>query len=296
MKHSGSFDAIQKLKVDSNSAAFYESLVPKERLKILRELVDYASSSETVRMCVTNSIEFEDEARKKTREDLSAQRGANDTQLRELRAELQTFREKHGLLTGAAAAAAEAARLKEEAEKAAAAEAAASSSKVKRSSKSKSKGSSKATPARNRKERMRSAKKVKEEAERKKAIARAEDALLQKIERVRATAKVLKERAMKINGIKKEIPAGVDLSPDELAELELSIQADKDVDRTERNDEDPVRMHPLGKDRAHRRYWYMPGGGRLWVEDTTARMWMYTEHSDLLHDILSWCSPHRKEE
>lgn len=287
---------VEKLKAERNSMAFYEILSTKERLQILRELVDYASSSEIVRVCVTNSIEFEDEARKKAREELSSQRGANDVQLRELRAELQSFREKHGLLTGAAAAAAEAARQKEEAEKAAAE--AASSSKGKRGSKSKSKSASKAAPARppSRKDRMRSAKKAREEAERRKVIERTEDALVQKIEKVRSTAKVLKERAMKINGIKREIPTGVDLSAQELAELQLGVEADKDVDRAERNEEDPVRMHPLGRDRVHRRYWYIPGSGRLWVEDTATHMWMSTENSHLLDDLLSWCSPHRKEE
>ncbi len=91
-------DVFLKMRSSSQTWSFCELLTPAERLRVLRELVDRAASTEDVRSCVINSIEFEEEERKKAREEIFAQRRSAETQLRELRAELLAFREKHGLL------------------------------------------------------------------------------------------------------------------------------------------------------------------------------------------------------
>lgn len=272
---------VLKMRQTSSTWALYDVLSTDERLRVLRELVDRVASTEEVRACVINSVEFEEEERKKAREDIIVQRREAENELKELRAAHTAFREKHGL-TPAAIAAAEAAA-KEEA------------AAAKKASKSKSKKKKAAlAKAPSRKELVIKAQKERAAAAKKRKIERDEENLLQKIEKVKTTIKLIKARSAKPGATKRE--DGEKPTAEEAAEMEKAAEAEIHLDQSERNDEDPVRMHALGTDREHRRYYYFAGGGRLWVEMTKSNVWAYAEETALINGLLEWLSPHRKGE
>jgi Williams-Beuren syndrome DDT (WSD), D-TOX E motif len=78
--------------------AFYSACSPAERVRILRELVEYASMSDALLACIQDSVEHAAEERKKMREEVVANRRRQEQQLKSLREELREYRIKHGLI------------------------------------------------------------------------------------------------------------------------------------------------------------------------------------------------------
>lgn len=81
---------------------FYTQCSAADRVRICKELVDYASMADALLECVQDSLDHAAEEQKKVRDEIVANRRKLEAQLKGLRDELKEYREKHGLLTNAA--------------------------------------------------------------------------------------------------------------------------------------------------------------------------------------------------
>lgn len=92
---------VEKLRLEVDG--FYTQCSAADRVRICRELVDYACMADSLLECVQDSLDHAAEEQKKVRDEIVANRRKLEAQLKCLRDELKEYREKHGLLTTATA-------------------------------------------------------------------------------------------------------------------------------------------------------------------------------------------------
>lgn len=257
---------VAKLDGSNNKLAFYKVLDPAEKLRILRELVDYATMADHLRACVTDSMDHAEEEKKKAREENSANRRKMESQLRELRTELLEYRTKNGLLENGSIADSDRGGMHSGKENGIKSESASVASDREEQL--------------SRKEKMLVAKKERREQEERREKERGAEAILARIDKVKAGLKTLKTMRLRNkprDGDDRLAGPGSTVGPGDVHE-------------------DPVRTYPLGTDRRQQCYWFFSGSGRLWVEDTVSGDWVSFSDMDSIHGLMKWLSPNRKAE
>lgn len=257
-------EAVQRIAGSSNKWAFYQILEPTAKLRVLRELVDYAAMADTLRECVADSLEHAEEEKRKAREENVANRKKLDMQIREHKQELVEYRLKHRLL-----------------------ETPTDSDKEKGQQDGKGRTVTGKEPQQplSRKQKLLAARKEKKHEEERRVIERGEDAIIAKIERDKASLKALKNLRLRSRA---SISAREGESFDDSAAApSIPFAAPH---------EDPIRTRPLGTDRDERCYWFFEGCGRLWIEDTKKGEWCTVKDVKNLDVLFRWLSQHRQEE
>lgn len=303
--------------------AFFDKIDAAGRLRVLRELVDYACMADVLRECVTDSLEHVEEEKKKAREEFTANRKRIEAQIRQLRQRVIDHKDKHGLTdqTEEGATATESAVVSTDR--------LANTSGVSgfsgnhenrehlqdqdlnpRNSYHKdtvlehvdgpeAKTSSPITLSRKEK-RLQSAMEQQERDNRKNAI-RELDSLEDQLERARANLRALKKSRIIL--YTRELNSGHDNGLDGTSEMNKATggAGNGTPVRMRRKfaveePEDPVRTHALGCDRDGRRYWFLDGCGRVWIEDSLSNEWCALVTVESVHDLLKWLNPMRENE
>lgn len=253
---------IKRLASSSDKWAFYRILKPEAKLRVFRELVDYATMTDVLRGCVADTMEHAEEERKKAREQNAASRKKLEQQIREHKEELLKYRTKYGLL-----------------------ESGLDSQKEKGAENKKPNGGGNGSEQLSRKQKLLAAKKERKNEEERRAIERGAEAIVAKIERDRASLKTLKNLRLRNR-------ASISAREGELFDESVAAPS---MPFASRHD-DPVRSHPIGTDRDDRCYWFFEGSGRIWIEDTKSGEWCTLNDKESLEGLLRWLSPHRKAE
>lgn len=255
-----------RLSSSSDKHAFYHELEPVGRLRILRELVGYVAMTDKIRNCVADTMEHAEEERKKAREANSANRKRLEQQVRDTKAELQAYRMKHGLI-----------------------ESQGDSEKEKEKQENKSKESENTkklkSPPKSRKEKMIAAQEEKRNEEARRVVERGEEAILAKLEKDRAAVKNF--RNLRLRSRNSMSGRDGELYDESIANAIIPFTALHD---------DPVRSHPIGRDRQERCYWFFEGSGRVWIEDTQSGEWCTLDDEKGLDSLIRWLSPSRQGE
>lgn len=256
--------AFAQMRDSSDRLPFYTVITAAERVRILRELVDYACMSDALRECVQNSIEHAVEERKRAREEIAANRKKYESQLKDLREELDEYRRNHdmdlgeptegGVQTDEPAAESDDAKL-------------------------------------TRKEKLSAARREREAERAKRDVQRGAQALELKIEKMRASLKALRSvrlRQTRTDSTRREEAGRTDGTTREPPPVSCAGVID--------SESDPVRSYHLGTDRHGRVYWVFDGVGRLLIEDPAAGTWCYMAEKGELAQLLRWLSPSRPSE
>lgn len=285
------------LKLDAGRMAFYKTIDAAGRLRILRELVDYASMTDKLRECVADSLEHAEEERKKAREEFTANRKRIESQIRDLRSELQDYKLSNGLIevdpptvpnVGSKSNTASGIYCD-----------VGVSPSIHTSSENKSKIS-------NFGERSH-LKEVNTEVDPK-------NATIREPSRQEALQQVIKERRLREERRVKELGVDAIVARIEKARANLkSLKNSRVRTRSKEGDscegvsssramytfetpEDPVRSMALGADRHNRCYWFFEGCGRLWIENFRSAEWSALTSMESVHGLLNWLSSNRREE
>lgn len=299
--------AVRTLRRASKSS--YGRLDAVARLRVLRELVDYACMADEVRECIVDSIGFADEERKRVREEHSAARKKADTLLRELRAELLEFRTKHGLLgEGDGEGEQNGGQCKDEpngngqdrlVEEVVLDEDMKHKAEEDVVKEEKQDGK----PLSSRQEKVLLAQKERKERDERRAKERTAEMMEARIEKARAHLKQIKESTVRTRRVGRESADGITPGVSANADGEsangvggMGLTVGEGVNGISAGVEDPVRTYPLGLDRLERCYWFYEGGGRLWVEDTIAGEWGSFDEMDAVRELLEWLSEGRTHE
>lgn len=258
---------VEKLRQASRKLAFYKTIGPDGKLRILRELIDYATMTDSLRACVTDSMDHAEVEKKKAREENAAKRKKLDQQLRDLRTELLEYKLKNGLIDNTPPG---------ETEKSAGGESKENGVKSESASINTDR-----EEVLSRKEKMAALKKEKLEMEERREKERGAEAIAARMDKVRVNLKSLKNVRLR-NRHKDD--DGADASGNALT----TTLADQY--------QDPVRTFPLGTDREERCYWFFQGSGRIWIENTKTGEWCTLNSVDGVNNLLKWLSPFRKQE
>lgn len=259
---------VKKLATVSSRWAFYKTIDPGARFRVLRELVDYATMTDALRKCVSDSMEHTEEEKKKAREEHSANRKRLQLQIRELRTELADYKVKNGLVDNGSQT--EAGKV----------DANGNGKESGRKSESASM-STEREEAMTRQEKLRVLQRERREREDRKSKERGAELIISKIEKIRGSLKALK--TVRQRGRGKEGSNGEIMRP--YSNMAPSVQR-----------EDPVRTYAIGSDREDRCYWFFQGSGRIWIENTRNGDWYTLTNSESIQGLLKWLSPYRKEE
>lgn len=305
-------------------SAFFNKIDTAGRLRVLRELVDYACMADVLRECVTDSLEHVEEEKKKGREEFTLNRKRIEAQIKQLRQDVFDHKIKHGLTDQAeeGMTATETAFVSTDSIPDTPGVSGHSSSREngqqlldRHSNHQDSKrnesvaieadettatATSGPTALSRQEKRMQSAREQQERDKRKSAI-RELDALEDRLERARASLRALKKSRIML--YTRELNNGQNVGPDGSPEASKvgSGVGNGNVVRTRRKfaveePEDPVRTHALGEDRLGRRYWFLDGCGRIWIEDVPSNEWSALVTTDGVDALLKWLNPVRENE
>eukprot|EP00178_Gracilaria_changii_P019373 TRINITY_DN561_c1_g1_i1.p1 TRINITY_DN561_c1_g1~~TRINITY_DN561_c1_g1_i1.p1 ORF type:complete len:864 (-),score=154.80 TRINITY_DN561_c1_g1_i1:979-3570(-) len=294
---------VQKLRHASRKEAFYKSIDPVGKCRVLRELVDYATMTDTLRHCVSTNLELAEEERKKAKEENSALRRKYENQLRELRTELLEYKLKHGMIepptgsTGDKKSPALPIDSNRNEQKNCATgtsseieidNVAISNSNSNQSTSNQShaksdsaSGSTSREGHTTRKEKLLQAQRERKEAIERRAKERGAQAIVARMDKVRASLKSLKNIRLRRRKASDSFPV---------------IEAHGEHQNGNLGPQYSVRTYSLGIDRDDRCYWFFSGSGRIWVEDTRDADWFSLTSMKSVHGLLRWLSPHRIEE
>lgn len=252
---------VQKLRHASRKEAFYKTIGPLARCRILRELVDYATMTDKVRQFLTSSVEQVHEQRKRAREEHTAMRRQYESELKQLRAKMADYKLKYGLKDPPTGSTAEHDR--HSVKNGSASTPNSREGSTSRTERPKGHQRDQKTPI-SRRQRERGAK-----------------AILKRIEDVRKQLQLLKTVRFRRQKPSDLLQQSDDLACDDLFDYETT---------------DPNRAYPLGTDRDRRCYWFLRGSGRIWIEDTERSDWSSLTNMKSIHVLLRWLSPHRSDE
>lgn len=303
--------------------AFFDKIDAAGRLRVLRELVDYACMADVLRECVTDSLEHVEEEKKKAREEFTASRKRIEAQIRQLRQRVLDHKEKHGLIDQMeeGATATESALVSTDRLTNTSGVSGFSGNHENREQlldqdldpqnlnhkdtvvihldEPEAKTSSPVTLSRKEK-RLQSAKEQQERDKRKNAI-RELDSLEDQLERARANLRALKKSRIIL--YTRELNSGHDNGVVGTPEMNKATggAGNGTPVRTRRKfaieePEDPVRTHALGYDRDGRRYWFLDGCGRVWIENSLSNEWCALVTVESVHALLKWLNPQRENE
>lgn len=261
---------VNKLETSSDKWAFYRVIEPAGKLRILRELVDYAIMTDKIRKCVTDSMEHAEEEKKKAREENAANRKKLELQIKDLKAELLEYRTSNGLLDVPADSDREKSVL---------------NGTKDTGGTDDNTGDSSKEEAMSRKEKLLAVQKEKKEEEERRAKEKVAEGFIIRIDKLKANLKTLKN--MRLRNRTSACAREGDVFDSSVPAPSMPFAAPH---------EDPVRTHPIGTDRDDRRYWFFEGCGRIWIEDTNSGEWCTLNTPEGLEGLVRWLSNARREE
>lgn len=261
---------VNKLETSSDKWAFYRVIEPAGKLRILRELVDYAIMTDKIRKCVSDSMEHAEEEKKKAREENAANRKKLELQIKDLKAEQLEYRLKNEIFDGPADSDREKSVLNGTKDTGGTDDNAGDSSKEEGMS---------------RKEKLLAVQKEKKEEEDRRVKERVVESYMVRIDKLKANLKMLKN--LRLRNRTSACAKEGDVFDSSVPAPSMPFAAPH---------EDPVRTHPIGTDRDDRRYWFFEGSGRIWIEDTSFGEWCTLNTPESLEGLLRWLSNARREE
>ena len=283
-------DVVNVLVSSEEIFAFYLCIDSAGRVLILRQLVELACGADALRECVFDSLEHAAEERKKARENIIVGRRKIETQLKDLRDELEAYKHRHNLeitsIDGGPTVT----------------ESITNPSGGQSRSLSGSDGVSEGARPQShklfaaktsRKEKLETGRRIRQLEQERRTVERGAEVLEAKIDKLKSTLKAMKTARLHLSrepsksNVSKsaQFVPGKDPAPsDSISRAHLDFDCD------------PVRTYALGHDRKHRSYWFFPDVGRLWIESTSLQSWCYLNDKLELNKLLDWLSPARQAE
>lgn len=298
---------VNKLK-GSGSSPFFTKVDTAGRLVVLRQLVDYASMSDVLRECVTDSLEHIEEEKRKGREKFTLNRKRTERLIQELQQKIIDHRVEHCLSdetfanpnerpadlvsvnidTTPGTPVTNGTNISKDIDLLSMTTSGNKSPDAVK--KDKNEASSMFTTLSRAESRIHAAKERQKREQHLKAI-RDLHVLEDRLEKSKADL-----RALRKSRILRRKQDNESKTNDIKDRTDMLSRLDSDTNSTKSQFEDPVRTCPLGEDRHGRRYWFLPGCGRLWIEDILSNEWSALVTADAVNALLRWLNLTRPNE
>lgn len=297
---------------DGGREAFFTKIDAAGRLRVLRELVDYGAMADVLRECVSDSLEHIEEEKRKAREEFTSNRKRAEALIKQLRQEIIDHKAIHGLadaMSGVIGGEESASPNVDGVSNTPITNGTNPSASneiipgiIKGiNGKCEKTGSvntvSMASPGvamQSRKEKLVQAAKERRQRELRQVAMRELHVLEGRLEKAKASLRTLKKSRIEVR--MRDNTSGQISGVESLTDTGNNSNGDngtKRVVRTRRTftleePEDPVRTYPLGEDRHGRRYWFLDGCGRIWIEDVSSHDWCALVTIDAVQTLLEW--------